>query len=89
MWSGGFDLSDLGKLGATLGEGLQKAREAVDSPWLGEVVSKAKAEAERLDRALNLDGTGGDGGSKIVEPGEVVQRQTGRQWKEECNLYFM
>lgn len=63
MWSQAFDL---GKLGATLGEGLQKARDEVDRQ-LGDALARAKAEAERLESALHLDGHAGEASGAQIE----------------------
>jgi hypothetical protein len=75
MWGGGFDISKFGEsLGASLSEGLSKAQEG-----LGEVVAKAKAEAERLESALHLDGDSKEGVGDLIGPdGSVLPGRAGR-----------
>jgi hypothetical protein len=68
MWGGGFDFSKIGEsLGASLSEGISKAQEG-----LGEVVAKAKAEAERLESALHLDTAEGGGVGDLIGPDGCV-----------------
>jgi hypothetical protein len=67
QWAQGWDLGNLA-------EGLAQAT-AQATAQLGDLAKAAKAEAEKLESAFNLDGTaGGEEGALIGPDGSVLDK---------------